>query len=320
MRIAIIGPGAMGSLFAALLSRAGNEVILLDKDRRRARLLARRGIKVEGASGEFTARVNVVAAPFTGCSVPDLTIVLVKACHTASAAAQWRGVLKSSPTVLTLQNGIGNLEILQKVAGDAVIGGTTAQGATLLSPGRVRHAGAGVTILGEPSGRITSRLRRIAATFREVGIQVRLTRDLQRALWEKLIVNCAVNALGAITRLPNGALVECEGARLVLRAAAREAAAVARAVGVNIGKADPAPKVEKGCRATASNLNSMLQDVLRQKPTEIEQINGAVVRAGESLGIPTPVNELLTELIRAIEASYARQARESPRGRCATEP
>jgi len=308
MRIAIIGPGAMGSLFAALLSpKGGNEVVLLDKDPRRGRLLARRGIKVEGASGEFTARVNVVAAGFSLRPLPDLTIVLVKACHTASAAKQWRGVLKTSPTVLTLQNGIGNLEILQKVAGDAVIAGTTAQGATLLSPGRVRHAGAGVTILGEPSGRITPRLRHMAATFRNAGIQVRLTRDLQRALWEKLIINCAVNALGAITRLPNGALVEYDGARLVLRAAAREAAAVARAVGVRVGKADPAPKVEKGCRATASNLNSMLQDVLRRRRTEIEAINGAVVRAGESLGIPTPVNELLTELIRAIEASYARQ-------------
>jgi len=307
MRIAIIGPGAMGSLFGALLARGGHQVTVLDKDPRRARTLARQGIRIEGISGKFAARVNVVTARSARGLLPDLTIVLVKACDTAAAAKQWRALLRRSAIVLTLQNGIGNIEILQKVAGDRVIGGTTAQGATLLAPGRVRHAGAGVTIIGEPSGLITSRLRSVAATFNESQIPTRITGDLQRALWQKLIVNCAVNALGAITRLPNGALVEYPGTHNLLRAAAREAADVARAVGIRIGKADPARKVEKGCRATAANLNSMLQDVLRHRRTEIEQINGAVVRAGESVRIPTPVNRVLADLVRAIETSYAQQ-------------
>jgi 2-dehydropantoate 2-reductase len=314
MRIAIIGPGAMGSLFAAHLSRAGNQVWLLDRDPRRARLIARRGIRIEGISGKFAAPVSSVAAPSAGRLAPDLTLVLVKACDTAAAARQWQALLRRSPIVITLQNGIGNIEILQRVAGDRVIGGTTAQGATLLAPGRVHHAGAGITIIGEPSSRITPRLRSVSALLQQAGLPARVTRDLQRVTWEKLIVNCAVNALGAITRLPNGALVEHPGARNLLRAAAREAAEVARAVGIRIGNADPARKVEKGCRATATNLNSMLQDVLRCKRTEIEQINGAVVQAGESVGIPTPVNKVLSELIRAIESSYPHQVSVLPAG------
>lgn len=304
VRIAIIGPGAMGCLFGGLLARAGHEVIFLDRDPGRARAISRSGVRLEGISGKFRVRARATASP-AAIEDPDLTLVCVKAYDTQEAARSAAGLLKRSRAVLTLQNGLGNVEALQKSAGrDRVIGGTTAHGATLLGAGHVRHAGAGLTILGEPSGGITVRLRRIAAVFRQAGLQVRLTRDLQSVLWNKLIVNCAINPLGALTGLPNGALPRHSGTRTLLRQAAQEAAAVARAMHVKV-TASPARKVETVCRQTAPNLNSMLQDVLRHRRTEVEAINGIVVQHGRRLGIPTPVNATLAALVQAIQDSYA---------------
>jgi len=321
VRIAIIGPGAMGCLFGGLLARAGHEVILVDRDRARARTLNRNGIRVEGVSGpspavvpmhrdaggKFRARVRATADA-ASVEDPDLTLVCVKAYYTARAAESAAPLLRRSEAVLTLQNGLGNVEILQKVAGaERVVGGTTAQGATLLGAGHVRHAGAGITILGEPSGRITARLRRIAAVLRQAGMQVRLTRDLQSVLWNKLIVNCAINALGALTGLPNGALPQYPGARRLLRQAADEAAAVAKAMGIKV-MAHPARKIEMTCRQTAPNLNSMLQDLMRRRKTEVQAINGRVAEHGRRLGIAIPVNATLAALVATIEATYAQRA------------
>jgi 2-dehydropantoate 2-reductase len=206
---------------------------------------------------------------------------------------------------LTLQNGIGNIEIIGEVAGsEKVIGGVTNLGATLLDIGKVRHAGKGETVIGRPDGKTSVELRTIREILNKVGLETRISRDIKGLLWSKLIINVGINALTAITRLNNGRLIEFEGTRRILRDAVTEAIRVAKRKRIKLIYDDPLAKVEAVCEATAANVSSMLQDVLRKRRTEIDFINGVIVRQGQELGIPTPVNSLLVNLVKTIEASY----------------
>jgi 2-dehydropantoate 2-reductase len=143
--------------------------------------------------------------------------------------------------------------------------------------------------------------------LRGAGFETDITYDLAAAIWSKLVVNCGINALGALTRLPNGALVEDADVALVMDRAVEEAAAVATTRGIALAYYDPAAHTRQVCRATAENVNSMLQDVLHRRRTEVAAINGAVAREGDEVGVATPVNDLLTALVGAIERGYARQ-------------
>jgi len=306
MNIAIIGCGAMGSLFGALLTRGGHAVTMVDNHPERAQAIAAEGIHVEAPGGAFHVIANVTTNPAT-VPAPDYVFIFVKAYHTAEAA-ETAAVFAGPGTVLvTLQNGLGNLETLSGRFGAAnVVGGTTAHGATELGPGRIRHAGVGPTIIGEASGRRTERITEFAGMLRGAGFETEVTDDLASAIWSKLVVNCGINAVGALTRLPNGALAEDADAALVMRGAAQEAAAVATAKGIALAYCDAVEHTRQVCRATAQNVNSMLQDVLRRRRTEVDAINGAVAREGDEVGVATPVNDLLTALVGAIGRGYAR--------------
>jgi 2-dehydropantoate 2-reductase len=165
----------------------------------------------------------------------------------------------------------------------------------------------GPTIIGEASGRRTERITEFAGMLRGAGFETEVTDDLASAIWSKLVVNCGINAVGALTRLPNGALAEDADAALVMRGAAQEAAAVATAKGIALAYCDAVEHTRQVCRATAQNVNSMLQDVLRRRRTEVAAINGALAREGDEVGLATPVNDLLTALVGAIERGYARR-------------
>ncbi len=305
MKIAIVGPGAMGSLFAAFLSKAKEDIWLLDKDAKRAAAISEKGIKVEGVSGEWQCRAKATAdAKEIGPS--DLVIICVKAYDTKSAITRAKPLLQEETAVLTLQNGIGNIEILSEIAGgDKVIGGITNLGATLLEPGRVRHAGKGETVIGRIDGKIPVAIRSIREVFNKVGMETRISRDVKGLIWSKLLINAGINALTAITRLNNGRLIEYEGTRKILREAVTEAVRVAKRKRIKLIYDDPLAKVEAVCETTAANVSSMLQDVLKQKHTEIDFINGVIVRQAQELNIPCPVNALLVELVKTIEASYS---------------
>jgi len=203
--------------------------------------------------------------------------------------------------VLTLQNGVGNLEILQDVFGkERVLGGVTAEGATVLGPGRIRHAGEGDTLIG-PAGRDAEE---VVSSFRRAGFKIEAVDRVQDLLWGKLIVNVGINALAAITRVKNGRLPHIEGTRILMARAVEEAVAVAKAKDIRLPYPNPLAKVLEVCQATAGNVASMLQDILNKRTTEISFINGAIVREGEAFGIATPVNLTLTTLVHAIQASY----------------
>jgi 2-dehydropantoate 2-reductase len=209
-----------------------------------------------------------------------------------------------STTFLTLQNGTGNWQRIAQIAGrKAVLAGTTAQGATLAAPGRVRHGGNGATFIGEPEGPPTARAAALVDRFTQAGLQAESSDNMEWLIWQKLMVNVGINAITALTGIRNGRIAELDAARELSRAAVREAMEVAHAVGFPM-HSGMEEKVLSIARATARNRSSMGQDVDARKRTEIDAINGAIVRLGRELHVPTPINLTLTNLVRIVEAGY----------------
>jgi len=302
MNFLVVGPGAMGCLFASRLKKAGHHVMIVDHKPERADFINKSGILIEGAAEEERVHVPVVTG--TVPEETDVALICVKANQTREAAEEISSWLDIRAAILTLQNGLGNLESLEEVFGkERVLGGVTSEGATLLGPGHARHAGRGQTIIG-PAGPADGPVAKIVSAFENAGFETSSADEVENLIWGKLIVNVGINALTAITRLKNGQLPFIEGARTVMKMAVGEAESVANAKGINLPYPDPFERVLEVCRATAKNKASMLQDVLGQRITEIQFINGAVVREGKKTGIPTPVNLTLTSLVSAIQETY----------------
>ena len=292
----------MGCLFAARLGKAGFHVTLLDYIAERAKQINGQGILVDGVTGQYSVMVPTVVGEVP--SQPDMVLLCVKSYKTQQASENIKPWLPKDAIVVTLQNGVGNVEILEQVFGkDRILGGVTSEGATLLGPGKIRHAGQGETIIG-PGGDPGGPAEKLVSAFCQAGFKTRSVDNVSDLIWGKLIINVGINALTAITRLKNGRLPEVTGTRRVLQEAVKEAAAVAAAKKVQLPYPDPLGRVIQVCEATAGNLASMLQDVLKEKETEVDAINGAIVREGEALGIPTPVNLTLTSLVHALQETY----------------
>ena len=304
MKIVIVGPGAMGCLFAAFLSKSKEELWLLDKNKDNAAKINGIGITLEGASGTWQAKPKTTTN-VQDIGKADLILICVKSFHTKQAVEQIKPLLQQNTKVMTLQNGIGNIEIISELAGeDKVIGGITSEGATLIETGKIRHAGGGETIIGTLDGKAPVEIRGIRELFNKVGLQTKMSRDIKGLIWSKLIINVGINALTAITRLPNGKLIEFEGTKRILRDAVTEATRIAKRKRIKLIYDDPLAKVEAVCEGTSANISSMLQDVLKKKRTEIDFINGVIVRLGQELGIAVPTNKLLVDLVKTIELSY----------------
>jgi 2-dehydropantoate 2-reductase len=292
----------MGCLFAARLRAAGYEVTLLDYIKERAEQINEQGVQVEGVTGDYTVKVPIVAQGSP--DQPDFALLCVKSHKTREAGQAMKPWLGAQTVSVTLQNGLGNLEILEELFGrESVLGGVTAEGATLLGPGRIRHAGRGETIIG-PGGDRNGPAERLVSALNRAGFETRSVEDVNDLIWGKLVINVGINALTAITRLKNGRLPQLNGTGQIMEAAVKEAVAVAKAKSINLPYPDPLGRVLEVCRATAGNIASMLQDVLKEKMTEVDFINGAIVREGWALGIPTPVNHTLTALVQSIQETY----------------
>lgn len=303
MEILIVGAGAMGSLLGALLVPFAN-VCLLTTNAEHAQAIGQQGIALTGLDGAVRRlAIPVLTDPRQYGRRADLVLVCTKARATGEAARTAQEVLVEDGLVLTLQNGLGNLErIAAVVGGRRAAAGTTAQAATLLAPGQVRHAGSGPTVLGAGPGQ-SATVAAVARLFNQAGIETRVTDDVDALLWSKLIVNVGINALTALLRVPNGILAQVPECEALMGQAVAEAVAVARALGIDLPSAQQAERVREICLLTGANRSSMLQDILRGRPTEIDVINGAVVAKGMETGIPTPINLLLTQLIEALEAT-----------------
>ena len=310
MKIAIVGSGALGCLIAGFFkNRTKEDVWLVDHFSERAKKIGRDGIKVEFTGGSFISRVSVTAAP-KDVGHCDLVILCVKSYSTEDACKEMKELVGTTTNILTLQNGIGNMQILNDTFGpEKVIGGVTNHGATLLGAGHVRHAGKGDTVIGRPDGRVLGAVRDIAVVLTKAGLDTKVSKDIDSAIWSKLVINVGINALTAITRLNNGALMEHDEPRQVMRGAVQEAVKVVKRKRIKLSYDDPIQKVESVCKATGANMSSMLQDVLNVKRTEIDFINGAIVRQAKALNIPTPINEVLTNLVKTMESSYDKAGR-----------
>ncbi len=290
--ILIVGTGALACLFAARLADAGLRVTLLGTWTRGLEALGAHGVRVVGGQA-YPVRVTSDPAE---CAGARLALVLVKSWQTERAAGQLAGCLAPDGLALTLQNGLGNREKLAQALGPARVAlGVTTTGATLVGPGQVRPGGEGRVSLGAHP-----RLEPLADRLRQAGFDVEVVLQADDLLWSKLVVNAAINPLTALLRVPNGELLARPAARSLMAQAAREAVAVATALGRRLTYPDPVAAVEEVARRTASNRSSMLQDVERGAPTEIDAICGAIVTAGETCGVPTPVNRTLFLLIQAV--------------------
>lgn len=310
MKIAVVGPGALGCLIAASLkNKTKEDVWLLDEFSDRAKRIASDGVEVEGSSGSYTAKVNITAdgKDIGPC---ELVILCVKSYSTEEACKELKDIVSDKTSILTLQNGIGNVQVLNDQFGpDRVVAGVTNHGATLIGIGHVRHAGRGETIIGKADGRVLGAIRDIANVLTKAGFETKVSKDIDSIVWSKLIINVGINALTAITRLNNGALIEHEESRQIMRSAVQEAVKVVKRKRIKLSYDDPIQKVESVCRATNANVSSMLQDVLNQKRTEIDFINGAIIRQAKAFNIPTPVNEVLMNLVKTIESGYEKSSR-----------
>lgn len=296
----------MGCLFGAHLSPHA-DVTLVGQWPEQLEALRRGPLRI-GSGGEDEERVMLRATGDVDTVGPvDVALIVTKAPKTAAAGDGAARVLKADGVAITLQNGIGNLEILaDKVgAGRAALGVTTV-GAAMEGPGRLRCGGSGLTILATRP-EIDPAVRALAALMAQAGLAVEVAEDVAAQVWGKLAINAAINPLTALLRVPNGALLESEWSRLIMRQAASEVAAVAAAQGITLPFEDAAARAEGVAHQTARNHSSMLQDSRRGVTTEIEAIGGAVVRAGESVGIETPVNRMLYQMIKALEESYPAQ-------------
>ncbi len=293
----IVGTGALACFFAARLSAAGAAVTMLGTWPAGLQALRSSGVRLIETDGQEKAYPVIVRQQAGRISGVSQALVLVKSWQTGRAARQLATCLSPAGVALTLQNGLGNREILAAELGEQRVAvGSTTSGAYLLGPGRVRAGGEGVITLGPHP-----RLGRLRGLLRAAGFVVENTADLQALLWGKVLVNAAINPLTALLEVPNGSLLEISAARSLLVDAAFETAAVARAQGIVLPYPDPVAMAETVARRTAANHSSMLQDILRGSPTEIDAICGAIVRMGEALGIPTPVNRVLWHLVHAKE-------------------
>ena len=305
MELLIIGAGAMGGLFGALLAPHA-AVSLLTTNQEHAAVIGGHGLTLVDLDGA-TRRVpvRVLTDPQDYGRRADLVLVCTKTRATAQAAATARDLLAADGLALTLQNGLGNLEqLVAAVGAQRAAAGVTSQAATLLAPGRVRHAGSGPTVLGIPPGREEA-ITAVAGLFTRAGLETRISDDVDSLLWSKLIVNVGINALTALLRVPNGVLAQTPECDLLMARAVAEAVAVARALSIGLDGERQLERVREVCLRTADNRASMLQDILRGRPTEIDAINGAVVARGRAAGVDTPVNLLLTQLVQALEATAA---------------
>jgi 2-dehydropantoate 2-reductase len=302
LRFGIVGAGAIGCLFGARLRLAGHDVMLIHRDLSVVRSIQKNGVRLEESDGELKrVRVRVLKGP-TQLTGPEVLIIAVKAYDTRAMAASYRGMVPPETTILSLQNGLGNVETLQSTLKNDLLAGSTTEGCLSLGPGSVMHTGKGLTIIGDPRGYNADICDRIKIAFENAGFQTMTSSNIRGVLWTKAIVNAAINPLSSLTRLPNGALAKNAEIQEIARRTIEEGISVSRAAHIRL-VGDPRKLWQRILLSTRANKSSMLQDIERGQTTEIKQLNGAIVSYGEKARIKTPVNSILTRLVQALEES-----------------
>lgn len=309
MKIAVIGAGAMGGSYGGLLAKAGAEVRLIDTWEEHVAAIRERGLRVDGAPGDATVAVSAATAPDEG-ETADAAIVFTDTNNTRAAAETAARMLAPGGFAVTFQNGIGNVEILQEAVGSGrALGGSSMCSAASIGPGHVRLTHLRGTSIGEIDGADRPRSDALIAAMRGAGLPTERVPDVMGQIWQKFVVNCAVNALSAVTGLRTG-----EVARLPETAAFRdrlldETMAVIAAKNIALPNPGVADALRSGSRKSF-NRPSMLQHVNAGRRTEIDALNGALVREAKALGVPVPANEALVALLKGRELARMRAVNE----------
>ena len=307
MKIAIVGTGAMGSVYAALLADAGNEVWAIDAWPEHVQAMREKGLRLTGKSGDRTVKLHAStnAADAGRC---DLVIIATKAMQVRQAAESVKPLIGNDTAILSIQNGLGGPDTAAEVLGRervsvGVVGGF---GASMQAPGFAHHNGMELVRLGELDGPATKRLERVAEVWRQAGFTVKTFDDVQQLVWEKLVCNTAFSGTCCITGLTVGEVIADANAWPIAHGCATEAFAVAKGKRIHLEFDDPVAYVRDFGLKIPKARPSMLLDHLAGRPCEIEVINGAIPRVGKTVGVPTPINDFVVAVVKAREAGILR--------------
>ena len=302
MKVAIVGCGAMGSVYAGLFAAAGHEVWAIDRWREHVEAMRAGGLRLEGASGDRTVRVNATgdARDAGPC---ELVIIATKAMHVAAAAESAKALLDSDTVVLSIQNGLGGPDTAASVLGKerVVVGVVGGFGASMRGPAHAHHNGMELVRLGEFSGPVTPRLQKVAELWQGAGFRVKCFDDIDQLVWEKLICNCAYSGPCGITDRTVIEVMDDPDLARVSAACASEAYEVALKKKIKLGFDDPVAYVRDFGSKIPHARPSVLLDLMAKRKSEIDVINGAIPRVGKGLGVSAPVNETVTALVREKE-------------------
>jgi 2-dehydropantoate 2-reductase len=303
VKICIIGCGALGSVFGAHLARLSDvEVYAYDISEEHTRAIKERGLRVSGAA-EFTVKLNVTSQPR---EIPpcDFGIFATKSAHTRAAIEQTAHIFGSTGAVCSVQNGLGNEEIIAEHVGQVIRGATTLA-AHLIGPGHAGFEFYSNLWIGpfEPSGTPYARVVQLADILNRSGLRVVPLEDARGAQWTKLIFNAAVNPVGALTRLHHGAATRFQPTGALYEALLKEGESVAAALGITL-HGDARAMIVEGAKAPGKRNVSMLLDVFAERPTEVDFVNGAIADWGEKLGVPVPLNRAIWQLVKGLEHSW----------------
>ena len=305
MKIGIVGAGAMGCVYAALMADAGNEVWAIDTWRAHVDAIAANGLRLEGASGDRTVALGATSDPAT-VGPCDLVIIATKAPQVEAAAAAARALLGPETPVLTIQNGLGSSAKVARILGQerVVVGVVGGFGASIKAPGHAHHNGMELVRLGEAHGAVTPRLERIAALWRDSGFRVKCFDNIDQLVWEKLICNVCYSGTATLTGLTVGEIMADADAWPIASGCAAEAYRVARAKGIRLDFEDPVAYVHDFGAKIPGARPSMLLDHMAGRRSEIDAINGAIPPEALALGLEAPYNTLVSALVRAKETAF----------------
>ena len=300
MQFAVIGAGNMGCVYGGNLARVGEQVTMIDPWEEHIQAIQAGGLEMDGLHGEYTVPVGATADPALAPKA-DVALICVNAYNTGEAAKAARAVLKDSGCALTLQNGLGNVEVLTEVLGKArVVPGLTFHSGDLKGPGKVTHTNQGPTYLGELDQSRSERLLAIHNAMNRADMEPVLEPDIMATIWGKFVHNCGINAICAITDLRPGHIQEVEEIDEFQTQIIREVLALVEAKGIEIPDGTPLETIKAYC-AKKFHRVSMVQHLVRGRMTEIDALNGYVVRESEKLGLSAPYNDALTRLIKGLQ-------------------
>lgn len=302
MKIAIVGCGAMGSVYAGLFASAGHEVWAIDRWREHIEAIRATGLRLEGASGDRSVKIDATTDT-REVGTCDLVILATKAMHVAPAAESVKVLLGKDTPVLSIQNGLGGPDAAAEILGRerVMVGVVGGFGASMKGPGHAHHNGMELVRLGEFGGPITARLRKVEETWSGAGFRVKVFDDIDQLVWEKLICNCAYSGPCGLAECTTEEVMNDPDLARVSAACATEAYGVAKAKGVKLGFTDPVAYVRDFGSKIPKARPSVLLDLMAKRKSEIDVINGSIPRVGKQVGVAAPVNETVTALVKAKE-------------------